>query len=228
MKKLTRLMMAAALAVSITACGATANTNASASSATDKSTATGEAGNETVTITYPEYMIPGVMSDGTDEERMKAAKEFCKALLDREGVLEAKPSADGSVIATMTGEAHKQLLDDLKASIDKTFADYFNDDDDDDDDESDCSDYTYNDDMTVFTVNLDADDYESPYTTEAMLFGISVEGYQTLNGVEKPKVTINYLDEKTGDVLGTLTYPNDYDKISSDAEDTLREMDEID
>ncbi len=105
-------MMAAALAVSITACGTTANTNATASSATDKSTATAEAGNETVTITYPEYMIPGVMSDGTDEERMKAAKEFCKVLLDKEGVLEAKPSADGSVIATMTRERTKKSLDD--------------------------------------------------------------------------------------------------------------------
>lgn len=224
MKKLTSLMMVAALAVSITACGATANTNETASSATDKSTATAEAGNETVTITYPEYMIPGSMSNGTDEERMKAAKEFCKVLLDKEGVLETKPSADGSVIATMTGEAHKQLLDDLKASIDKTFDDFF----DNDDDESDCSDYTYNDDMTVFTVNMDADDYESPYTTEAMLFGISAEGYQALNGVGKPKVTINYLDEKTGDVLGTLTYPDDYDKIFGDAEDTLREIGEID
>lgn len=182
MKKLTSLMMAAALAVSITACGATANTNAAASSATDKSTATAEAGNETVTITYPEYMIPGVMSDSTDEERMKAAKEFCKVLLDSEGVLEAKPCADGSVIATMTREAHKKSLDDLKASINETFDDYF-----DDDDESDFSDYTYNDDMTVFTVNMDADDYESPYTTEAMLFGISAEGYQTLNGVESRK-----------------------------------------
>ena len=224
MKKLTSLMMVAALAVSITACGATANTNETASSATDKSTATAEAGNETVTITYPEYMIPGSMSNGTDEERMKAAKEFCKVLLDKEGVLETKTSADGSVIATMTGEAHKQLLDDLKASIDKTFDDFF----DNDDDESDGSDYTYNDDMTVFTVNMDADDYESPYTTEAMLFGISAEGYQALNGVGKPKVTINYLDEKTGDVLGTLTYPDDYDKIFGDAEDTLREMSEID
>lgn len=223
MKKLTSLMMAAALAVSITACGATANTNATASSATDKSTATAEAGNETVTIIYPENMIPGVMSDGTDEERMKAAKEFCKVLLDKEGVLEAKPSADGSVIATMTREAHKKSLDDLKASIDETFDDYF-----DDGDESDFSDYTYNDDMTVFTVNMDADDYESPYTTEAMLFGISAEGYQTLNGVETPRITINYLDEKTGDVLGTLTYPDDYDKIFGDAEDTLREMSEID
>lgn len=223
MKKLTSLMMAAALAVSITACGATANTNATASSATDKSTATAEAGNETITIIYPEYMIPGVMSDGTDEERMKAAKEFCKVLLDKEGVLEAKPSADGSVIATMTREAHKKSLDDLKASIDETFDDYF-----DDGDESDFSDYTYNDDMTVFTVNMDADDYESPYTTEAMLFGISAEGYQTLNGVETPRITINYLDEKTGDVLGTLTYPDDYDKIFGDAEDTLREMSEID
>lgn len=224
MKKLTSLMMVAALAVSITACGATANTNAEASSAADKSTATAEASNETVTITYPEYMIPGVMSDGTDEERMKAAKEFCKVLLDREGVLEAKPCADGSVIATMTREAHKKSLDDLEASIDKMFDDFF----DNDDDESDFSDYTYNDDMTVFTVNMDADDYESPYTTEAMLFGISAEGYQTLNGVEKPKVTINYVDEKTGNVLGTLTYPDDYDKIFGDAEDTLREMGEID
>lgn len=224
MKKLTSLMMVAALAVSITACGATANTNAEASSAADKSTATAEASNETVTITYPEYMIPGVMSDGTDEERMKAAKEFCKVLLDREGVLEAKPCADGSVIATMTREAHKKSLDDLKASIDKMFDDFF----DNDDDESDFSDYTHNDDMTVFTVNMDADDYESPYTTEAMLFGISAEGYQTLNGVEKPKVTINYVDEKTGNVLGTLTYPDDYDKIFGDAEDTLREIGEID
>lgn len=223
MKKLTSLMMAAALAVSITACGATANTNAAASSATDKGRATAEAGNETVTITYPEYMIPGAMSDDTDEERMKAAKEFCKVLLDKEGVLEAKPSADGSVIATMTREAHKKSLDDLKASINETFDDYF-----DDDDESDFSDYTYNDDMTVFTVNMDADDYESPYTTEAMLFGISAEGYQAMNGIEKPKVTINYLDEKTGNVLGTLTYPDDYDKILGDVEDTLREMGEID
>lgn len=95
MKKLTSLMMAAALAVSITACGATANTNATASSATDKSTATAEAGNETVTITYPEYMIPGVMSDGTDEERMKAAKEFCKVLLDKEGVWKQNPAPTG-------------------------------------------------------------------------------------------------------------------------------------
>lgn len=154
---------------------------------------------------------------------MKAAKEFCKVLLDREGVLEAKPCADGSVIATMTREAHKKSLDDLKASIDEMFNDFF-----DDGDESDFSDYTYNDDMTVFTVNMDADDYESPYTTEAMLFGISAEGYQALNGVETPRVTINYLDEKTGDVLGTLTYPDDYDKILGDAEDTLREMGEID
>lgn len=75
---------------------------------------------------------------------------------------------------------------------------------------------------------MDADDYESPYTTEAMLFGISAEGYHALNGVEKPKVTINYLDEKTGDVLVTLTYPDDYDKIFSDAENKLREMGEID
>lgn len=75
---------------------------------------------------------------------------------------------------------------------------------------------------------MDADDYESPYTTEAMLFGISAEGYQVLNGVEKPKVTINYLDEKTGDVSVTLTYPDDYDKIFSDAENKLREMGEID
>lgn len=75
---------------------------------------------------------------------------------------------------------------------------------------------------------MDADDYESPYTTEAMLFGISAERYQVLNGVEKPKVTINYLDEKTGDVSVTLTYPDDYDKIFSDAENKLREMGEID
>lgn len=224
MKKLTSLIMAAALAVYITACGATANTNTAASSATDKSTATAEAGNKTVTITYPQYMIPGATSDSTDKEKVEAAKEFCKVLLDRDGVLEAKACEDGSVIATMTGEAHKKTLDDLKASIDKTFDDFF----DDDEEESDCSDYTYNDDMTVFTVNMDADDYESPYTMEAMLFGISAEGYQALNGVEKPKVVINYVDEKTGNVLGTLTYPDDYDKIFSDAEDTLREMGEID
>jgi hypothetical protein len=29
----------------------------------------------------------------------------------------------------------------------------------------------------LLIVNMDADDYESPYTTEAMLFGISAEGY---------------------------------------------------
>lgn len=71
--------------------------------------------------------------------------------------MEAKPCADGSVIATMTREAHKKSLDDLKASIDETFNDFF-----DDGDESDFSDYTYNDDMTVFTVNMDADTMNRP------------------------------------------------------------------
>ena len=92
MKKLTSLMMAAALAVSITACGATANANATASSATDKSTATGEAGNETVTITYPEYMIPGVMSDGTPK----------KDHTWDDGVVTTKPTAEKEGVKTYT------------------------------------------------------------------------------------------------------------------------------
>lgn len=182
-----------------------------------------EKSGESVTITYPSYMIPGAKSDSTDTEMVTAAENFCKNILDSEGTLEAKANDDGSATVTMTSEAHEKLLLNFKASIDSQMEDFFS-----DSQSSEYSDYSYNDDLTVFTVNMDSNDYESPFTTAGMLFGISAEGYQVLNGVEEPHVVINYVDSKTGDTLGTLTYPDDYDQIFSDAENTLSEAGELD
>lgn len=189
MKKITLIMLSVFFSFSLTACASSAESSSATSSITDKPVASVEKTDETVTITYPSYMIPGANSDSTDKEKVTAAENFCKSVLESEGTLEAKANDDGSA--------------------------------------SEYSDYSYNDDLTVFTVNMAANDYDSPFTTAGMLFGISAEGYQVLNGVEEPHVVINYVDSKTGDTLGTLTYPDDYDQIFSDAENTLREAGEI-
>ena len=223
MKKITLIMLSVFFSLSLTACASSAESSSATSSITDKPVATVEDNGETVTITYPSYMIPGANSDSTDKEKVTAAETFCKSALESEGTLEAKANDDGSATVTMTSEAHEQLLSNFKASIDSQMESFFS-----DGSSSEYSDYSYNDDLTVFTVNMDSNDYESPFTTAGMLFGISAEGYQVLNGVDDPHVVINYVDKKNGDTLGTLTYPDDYDQIFSDAENTLREAGEID
>lgn len=223
MKKLVSLTLSFFLAFSITACASSAVSSSVKSSITDKPVASVEKTDETVTITYPSDMIPGASGDGTDEEKVAAAENFCKSVLQSEGTIEAKANDDGSATVTMTSEAHEKLLSNFKASIDSEMESFFS-----DGSASEYSDYSYNDDLTVFTVNMDSNDYESPFTTAGMLFGINAEGYQVLNGVEKPHVVINYVDKKSGDTLGTLTYPDDYDQIFSDAENTLREAGELD
>lgn len=223
MKKITLIMLSVFFSFSLTACASSAESSSATSSITDKPVASVEKTDETVTITYPSYMIPGANSDSTDKEKVTAAENFCKSVLESEGTLEAKANDDDSATVTMTCEAHEKLLLNFKASIDSQMEDFFS-----DSQSSEYSDYSYNDDLTVFTVNMDSNDYESPFTTAGMLFGISAEGYQVLNGVEEPHVVINYVDSKTGDTLGTLTYPDDYDQIFSDAENTLREAGELD
>ena len=223
MKKITLIMLSVFFSFSLTACASSAESSSATSSITDKPVASVEKTDETVTITYPSYMIPGANSDSTDKEKVTAAENFCKSVLESEGTLEAKANDDGSATVTMTCEAPEKLLLNFKASIDSQMEDFFS-----DSQSSEYSDYSYNDDLTVFTVNMDSNDYESPFTTAGMLFGISAEGYQVLNGVEEPHVVINYVDSKTGDTLGTLTYPDDYDQIFSDAENTLREAGELD
>lgn len=223
MKKITLIMLSVFFSFSLTACASSAESSSATSSITDKPVASVEKTDETVTITYPSYMIPGANSDSTDKEKVTAAENFCKSVLESEGTLEAKANDDCSATVTMTCEAHEKLLLNFKASIDSQMEDFFS-----DSQSSEYSDYSYNDDLTVFTVNMDSNDYESPFTTAGMLFGISAEGYQVLNGVEEPHVVINYVDSKTGDTLGTLTYPDDYDQIFSDAENTLREAGELD
>lgn len=223
MKKITLIMLSVFFSFSLTACASSAEPSSATLSITDKPTASVEKTDETVTITYPSYMIPGANSDSTDKEKVAAAESFCKSVLESDGTLEAKANDDGSATVTMTSEAHAKLLLNFKASIDSQMEDFFS-----DGQSSEYSDYSYNDDLTVFTVNMDSNDYESPFTTAGMLFGISAEGYQVLNGVEEPHVVINYVDSKTGDTLGTLTYPDNYDQIFSDAENTLREAGELD
>lgn len=222
MKRITSIIMAVSLSLTLAACASSAEPSSATSSITDKPIASVEKSDETVTITYPSYMIPGANSDSSDDEKIAAAENFCKSILESEGTLEAKANDDGSATVTMTGEAHEQLLSNFKASIDSQMESFFS-----DGSASEYSDYSYNDDLTVFTVNMDATDYDSPFTTAGMLFGINAEGYQVLNAVDDPHVVINYVNKKSGDTLGTLTYPDDYDQIFSDAENTLREAGEI-
>lgn len=147
-----------------------------------------------------EITLPASMFEGQDAETVIAeAKE--------EGVDKVVSNNDGSFTYKMSKAKHKELLEDMKATVlegieetksSENFAS--------------VEDVTYNKDFTEFTMIVDKAKFENSFDGfAAMGLGISGLYYQMFNGVKEDdvKATITIEDKDSGETIDTVVYPDD-------------------
>ena len=202
MKKLITFALALCMLLSMTACAPTESpngTNAPANDSTPSSSATSggidtDENLLTVDITLPASMFA--------EEDMTAFD--ADAYADEQGFVKAILNSDGSVTVTMTKSKHKELLDEMTASLEKSFSELV---------EADTTPYikeiTHNEDFSAVTVKVDRTGYESAlFDMTPLVVGMSAMLYQAFLDME-PICVITISDAATGDTLNSVTYPGD-------------------
>lgn len=190
-KKTLAVILAASLAFSLTACGGSTKDDSKETTKTEESSDDGgslkaEKNILSVEVTLPASFV-GEDSASLDEEA-KAA-----------GVKEITKNDDGSITMKMTKDAHKNLLNTIKESVDESNATIL----------ADKENYpsfdsiTYNDDLTEFTVNVDASLYSGLEGFVAMVFYMEGGIYQSLNAVPEDQVNtvVNFVNKDTGEVI---------------------------
>lgn len=190
-KKLVALMLTVAMVLSFTACGNSTQGKAKDDTKTEQSSDDGGSLKAEKNLLSVEITLPAslVGDDSTElDEEAKAA-----------GVKEITKNEDGSITMKMTKEAHKNLLASIKESVDQSNNDIL----------ADKENYpsfdsiTYNDDLTEFTVNVDASVYGGFESFAAIAFYMEGNIYQALNAVpeDQIKTVVNFVNKDTGEVV---------------------------
>ena len=145
-----------------------------------------------------EVTVPATFLEGEDIDTVVAqAKE--------DGIKDVKKNDDGSVTYKMTKAQHKEMMQEMKASVTEYVDELIN-----DEDFASIKDVEYNKDFSKFTVKVDKEAFENSFDGFAAM-GLAMSGmfYQLYDGVdaEKLNVTIDTVDQSTGEVFGTVNYP---------------------
>lgn len=145
-----------------------------------------------VTVTMAASFFKGE----TEQEIMEAAQT--------KGIKECVINEDGSVTYTMSKSKHKQLLKEMKKSLDETLAGML-------EGENKVESFVKieaNDDFSKIDVYVDPEKYTIWDSMNAMSFYVSGTYYQSLSGVDFDKldVLINFIDDVTGEILETASY----------------------
>ncbi|MGI5958976.1 MAG: hypothetical protein ACOX60_06145 [Massiliimalia sp.] len=200
MKRITAMLLAALLMVSMTACGgndkqtsgAENSSQVSGSSQTsDGGTLEAEKNLLDVEVTLPASLIGDSETSLTEEA--KAA-----------GITDITKNEDGSITLKMTKQAHKDLLNSMKASIDESIAEILA-------DKESCPSFeaiTYNDDVSEFTVTVDPatfGDIQALYSIALLTIG---NMYGAVNAVpaEELNTVVNFVDKSTGEVIDSRSF----------------------
>ena len=138
-----------------------------------------------VTITRPLLDPSG---EDTDEEIVQAAKE---------NGMRAAINPDGSVTYTMSRAQQREMLDRMRASVTESIADLVN------DPENSLVAVDMNDDLTQFTVQVDAERYSLLDPFYAIVFYVAGGLYQQFDGVtaDDLDVAVDFVDNATGELL---------------------------
>lgn len=114
---------------------------------------------------------------------------------------------DGSVTYKMTKAQHKEMMKEMKVNLEEYVDELIV-----DDDFASIHDVTYNKNFSKFTMTVDQEAFENSFDGFAVL-GVGMGGmfYQLYDGVnaDKMNVAIDTVDESTGEVIGTVNYPED-------------------
>lgn len=149
-----------------------------------------------------EVTIPASFLEGEDIDNVVAeARE--------DGIKDVKKNDDGSVTYRMTKAKHKEMMEEMKANVTKYVDELIN-----DDDFASIKDIEYNKDFSKFTLEVDKEAFENSFDGFATL-GLAMSGmfYQLFEGVDEGKlnVTIETVDQSTGEVFGTVDYPEAFE-----------------
>lgn len=202
-KKIFAVILAALICMSMSACGkSTPKDNTSSDTASVSSSSSSESSEKievdsnllSVEVTFPASYFENVENFNAD------------TFASENGYEKATQNEDGSVTVTMTKAKHQELLDSTKETIETTFqeiiqsADYpF------------VSDISHSDNFDTVTIKVDKTGYEQNQLVAAFLpLTVAVQPalYQVLDGKEA-HVTVEILDDNSGDTLTSVTYPDD-------------------
>lgn len=141
-----------------------------------------------VEVTIPASLIK---EESGSTELTEEAKE--------NGVKDVTRNADGSITMKMTKDAHKKMLDSLKASIDKSISETLA-------DKEKCPSFdsiTYNDDVTVFDIKVDSASFNKIESIQALAYYFMGNIYQALNAVPENelKTVVNFTDKDSGEII---------------------------
>lgn len=153
-----------------------------------------------VEVTLPVSFI----GEGIDVEILEAEAEEM-------GIKKVTLNDDGSVTYEMTKAVHDEWLEEITTEINNSITEMVE-----SGDFVSIKDITANDDYTKFTMTVDQDAFENSFDGFAALgLGISSSFYQLLDGKdpENYSVTIDVVDEASGEIIDTTVFPDDLDNL---------------
>lgn len=151
-----------------------------------------------------EVTIPASFMEGEDIDTVIAeAKE--------DGIKDVKKNDDGSVTYKMTKAKHKEMMQEMKTNVTEYVDELIN-----DEDFASIKDIKHNKDFSKFTLEVDKEAFENSFDGFAAL-GLAMSGmfYQLFEGVDDGKlnVTIETVNQSTGEVFGTVNYPEAFEDM---------------
>lgn len=148
-----------------------------------------------VTITIPVSMV--------DSEDIEATVAEAK----EQGIKSAVVNEDGSITYKMSKSVHNQMMKELKEGFSETVEDYKS-----GDDFASIRDIKYNKNLTSISLMVEREAFENSLDSFAVLgLGFMAMYYQLFNGnkTDDIAVTIDIQDSATGEVISSVTYPDD-------------------
>lgn len=208
MKKITCVLLAALLVFAMVACGGGASSSAPSVAAPSTSTpasvpassSTSQTLETDVGLFSVDILLPGSLftpPNSTAEEYAVKAKEM-------DGVLNAEANDDGSVTLTLTKQAHTKMLDEMKDSMAQNIEGYTN-----GTDFPSIKTIEHDAKFSKFVVTVDKAAFEGGFDgMVGTLLGLSGVMYLAFDGQNDGTVTVEFVDEATGEVFDTRVYPD--------------------
>jgi hypothetical protein len=149
-----------------------------------------EEGLFTVDVTLPASLV----QDTTDDDIAQTVEE--------QGYDSFIRNEDGSVTYRMSKAKRDSELKEYATTIDESFKETMV-------SEPYIKSISHNDKFNAFTIEVDKTAFESAFSFVGFGIAISASFYQYFDGVQDPKVTIDYKDVSSGEVFDSVTYPDD-------------------
>jgi hypothetical protein len=179
MKKLLSLTLAFALCFSLAACAPKESSSQV----------------EEVSVILPAYIVN---TSGSPEE------DYLAFLEADDRVISAYFNDDGTVTLIMTKVAYTEMMQEMMTSLEEDLANYVT------NESSSFSEITHDTDITEFNFFVDRTQYENGYDHFYVTsVGVFSTYFHIYFGKPEFSITLNVIDEATGEIFETLIYPDD-------------------